>query len=675
MAVVEMQKISISAHRSNRKAILETLQKLEVIQVVEADLDETGLRHKNTADARATFEKNADLADQALAILDKYVPEKQGMLSGLAGKELIDDASFDKVVESQQDCMAVARKIVRNEKEISECSGNILKNENQKESLVPWMNLDVPMSFTGTDKTAAFIGSVQGVCDEAQVYALIKEKTEGIEELSVTVLSSESDMTNIFVLCLKEAREKVESALRSLGFAKPPQAVLGVPKKVAEDLDRDTEKQKTEIERLKKGIEEYAGSREDLRVVSDYYRTRAEKYRLLGTIPQTRKAFFIEGWVPAESAEAVAKLLTEKYGAVVDYEEKKEGETEPTLLRNNKFSRNYEPVLASYGLPQHGKVDPTTIMSFFYMFFFGMMLSDAGYGLLMVIGCGIALLKFPRMAQGMKKMITMFCWCGVSTVFWGIMFGGFFGDVIDVVAKTFFGYTGDKIVKPLWFDPLTSPMRLLIWCMLFGIIHLFFGLGIKGYQYLKDGDIVGFVSDIIAWYAFLIGLILMLLPTDLFANIAQMQFNFPPFVAPLAKGLAIGGMVVILLMSGRANKNWGLRIALGAYDIYGVTGWLSDALSYSRLLALGLATGVIASVINTMAAMVGEGKGIIGLIIFFIIFIIGSVLNFAINLLGAYVHTNRLQYVEFFGKFYDGGGEPFEPFETKTKYIEFNKEA
>ena len=675
MAVVEMQKISISAHRSNRKAILETLQKLEVIQVVEADLDETGLRHKNTADARATFEKNADLADQALAILDKYVPEKQGMLSGLAGKELIDDASFDKVVESQQDCMAVARKIVRNEKEISECSGNILKNENQKESLVPWMNLDVPMSFTGTDKTAAFIGSVQGVCDEAQVYALIKEKAEGVEELSVTVLSSESDMTNIFVLCLKEAREKVESALRSLGFAKPPQAVLGVPKKVAEDLDRDTEKQKTEIERLKKGIEEYAGSREDLRIVSDYYRTRAEKYRLLGTIPQTRKAFFIEGWVPAESAEAVAKLLTEKYGAVVDYEEKKEGETEPTLLRNNKFSRNYEPVLASYGLPQHGKVDPTTIMSFFYMFFFGMMLSDAGYGLLMVIGCGIALLKFPRMAQGMRKMLTMFFWCGVSTVFWGIMFGGFFGDVIDVVAKTFFGYTGDKIVKPLWFDPLTSPMRLLIWCMLFGIIHLFFGLGIKGYQYLKDGDIVGFVSDIIAWYAFLIGLILMLLPTDLFANIAQMQFNFPPFVAPLAKGLAIGGMVVILLMSGRANKNWGLRIALGAYDIYGVTGWLSDALSYSRLLALGLATGVIASVINTMAAMVGEGKGIIGLIIFFIIFIIGSVLNFAINLLGAYVHTNRLQYVEFFGKFYDGGGEPFEPFETKTKYIEFNKEA
>ena len=196
------------------------------------------------------------------------------------------------------------------------------------------------------------------------------------------------------------------------------------------------------------------------------------------------------------------------------------------------------------------------------------------------------------------------------------------------------------------------------------------GLGIKGYQYLKEGDVVGFVSDIVAWYALLIGLILILLPTDLFGNIAQMHFEFPAAVNMLAKVLAGAGCVVILLMSGRSNKNWGLRIALGAYDIYGITSWLSDVLSYSRLLALGLATGVIAQVINTMAAMVAKNLGIVGIVIFFIIFIVGSVLNLAINLLGAYVHTNRLQYVEFFGKFYDAGGEPFVPFETKTKYIE-----
>jgi V/A-type H+-transporting ATPase subunit I len=147
-----------------------------------------------------------------------------------------------------------------------------------------------------------------------------------------------------------------------------------------------------------------------------------------------------------------------------------------------------------------------------------------------------------------------------------------------------------------------------------------------------------------------------------------MTFTFPPVVNTLAKVLTFGGMIVIVLMSGRANKNWGLRVALGAYDIYGVTSWLSDVLSYSRLLALGLATGVIAQVINTMGSMFGGGP--IGLILFIIIFVVGNILNFAINVLGAYVHTNRLQYVEFFGKFYDAGGEPFTPFTTKTNYID-----
>jgi V/A-type H+-transporting ATPase subunit I len=384
--------------------------------------------------------------------------------------------------------------------------------------------------------------------------------------------------------------------------------------------------------------------------------------------------FFLEGWVPADSVDRVETLLTTRYGAVVEKEQKQEEEVEPTLLHNNKYSENYEPVLESYGLPQHGRVDPTFLMSIFYCFFFGMMLSDAGYGLMMAIGCFVVLKKCPRMGRGMKKMLNMFMWCGVSTTFWGIMFGGFFGNVIDVVAQTFFGYTGaTPILKPLWFDPLTQPMRLLIWCMLFGLIHLFTGLGIKGYEYLKQGDVVGFVSDIVAWYAFLIGLILILLPTDLFQNIAQMEFNFPAFVAPVAKVLTFAGMIVIVLMSGRANKNWGLRIALGAYDIYGVTSWLSDVLSYSRLLALGLATGVIAQVINTMGSMFGGGP--IGAILFAVSFLVGTVLNFAINVLGAYVHTNRLQYVEFFGKFYDGGGEPFVPFEVKSKYIDVKEEA
>ena len=649
MAVVDMQKISICAHRSNRKAILETLQSLGIMQVVIDDLDDPELMKMDTADARARFEKNADLADQAIAVLDTYVPEKAGLLSGFSGKKLIDKEAYSHIIDTQTDIMAEAREVLRNEKAISECNGNILRDENQIEALVPWMKLDVPMSFSGTKKTAAFIGTVSGVCDEAALYAQIREKAPEADALSVNVLSTENDSTNVFVLCLKEESEEVEAALRAAGFASPSQAVSGVPAREAEKCAADIEKQKAEI----------AG---------------AEKYRLLGTIPQSRNVFFLEGWVPADSVDRVETLLTTRYNAVVEKEQKQEEEVEPTLLHNNKYSENYEPVLESYGLPQHGRVDPTFLMSIFYCFFFGMMLSDAGYGLMMAIGCFVVLKKCPRMGKGMKKMLNMFMWCGVSTTFWGIMFGGFFGNVIDVVAQTFFGYTGaTPILKPLWFDPLTQPMRLLVWCMLFGLIHLFTGLGIKGYEYLKQGDVVGFVSDIVAWYAFLIGLILILLPTDLFQNIAQMEFNFPAFVAPVAKFLTFAGMIVIVLMSGRANKNWGLRIALGAYDIYGVTSWLSDVLSYSRLLALGLATGVIAQVINTMGSMFGGGP--IGAILFAVIFLVGTVLNFAINVLGAYVHTNRLQYVEFFGKFYDGGGEPFVPFEVKSKYIDVKEEA
>ena len=248
---------------------------------------------------------------------------------------------------------------------------------------------------------------------------------------------------------------------------------------------------------------------------------------------------------------------------------------------------------------------------------------------------------------------------------WGILFGGYFGDVVDVVSKTFFGHP--VTIKPLWFAPLNDPMKLLIYSMAFGVIHLFVGLGIKGYMEIKEGKILDFFCDVVLWYAFLIGLLLMLIPSGIFASIAQAQITFPPAVNMAAKVLAIGGAVGLLLMSGRANKNPALRLALGAYDIYNITGWLSDVLSYSRLLALGLATGVIASVVNQMGSMLG--KSVAGVILFIVVFIIGHAMNLAINLLGAYVHTNRLQFVEFFGKFYEGGGKPFEPFESDTKYV------
>ena len=310
-------------------------------------------------------------------------------------------------------------------------------------------------------------------------------------------------------------------------------------------------------------------------------------------------------------------------------------------------------------------------MSFFYVFFFGMMLSDAAYGVIVSIVCGILVLKFPRMSQGMKKSLKLFFYCGLSTIVWGVLFGGYFGNIVDIVTGKFFGTT---ITPPaLWFVPLNEPMKLLLYSLLFGVIHLFTGLAIKGYLCIRDGKIMDFFCDVVLWFMLLIGLLLMLLPSDLFASIAQMEIVFPGWLNTLAKALAIIGAVGIVLMSGRSNKNPALRIALGAYDLYNITGWLSDVLSYSRLLALGLATGVIASVINQMGSMLPNN--VIGIIFFILIFIVGHSMNLAINLLGAYVHTNRLQFVEFFGKFYEGGGRPFHPFRENTKYAEIKEET
>lgn len=261
-------------------------------------------------------------------------------------------------------------------------------------------------------------------------------------------------------------------------------------------------------------------------------------------------------------------------------------------------------------------------------------------------------------------------YCGLSTLFWGVMFGGYFGDFIDVFSKVYLHRP--VTVKPVWFAPLNEPMRLLVFSMLFGLIHMFLGMGLKGYMLLRDRKYLDFFCDVVLWFLLLMGLILIFIPSSMFRSISQMDLNLSPAVIQVGKWMAIIGAVGILFMSGRDKKNPFLRLALGAYDLYNITGWVSDILSYSRLLALGLATGVIASVMNQMGSMLGDS--VLGWIVFILVFVIGHIFNLLINLLGAYVHTCRLQYVEFFGKFFEGGGKEFHPFRENTKYVDIKED-
>lgn len=670
MAVLQMQRISICALKKNRKAILEKLQSMGVMEVVSI-LDEDEAFHRmDTVNARSSFEKAAGAADRALEILQVYAPEKKSMLSSLEGKALVSEEAYQKIIESKDTLIRTANQIQALDKERAEQKSEILKLENSIESLTPWLPLDVPMNYQGTAHTTMLVGTMPGEVSLEMVYNVLAEKAPEVEGTDVHVISAGTEATYLTVFCLKSDAHQVEEALRSSGFARPAQLWPQAPAQAKAEMEAEIGKQKQRITEIEQELVSLSENRESLRLLADYYRVRADKYEVLGQLPQSERTFFISGYVPEKQVARVRKALEGKYDCVIDVEEVKEDEEAPVLLENNRFAECAEGILQSYGLPKKGEIDPTSIMAVFYVILFGLMLSDAAYGAIVSIVCGIVIWKFPRMESSMRKSLQLFFWCGLSTLFWGVMFGGYFGDVVNVVSKTFFG--NEVAIPAVWFAPLDDPMKLLVFSMLLGLIHLFMGLGIKGYICLRDKRYLDFFCDVVLWFMLLVGLLIMLLPSDIFASIAQMQIIFPPVVNALGKWLAILGAVGIVLMSGRSSKNFGVRIALGAYDLYNVTGWLSDILSYSRLLALGLATGVIAQVVNQMGSMMGNS--IPGAILFIVVFIIGHIFNIAVNLLGAYVHTNRLQYVEFFGKFYEGGGREFNPFRSKTKYTDIKEE-
>ena len=666
MAIVEMRKLGVYGTKKHRKAVLEFLQEMGAVEVDSPDSENVPFEKMDTSSQRIRFAKIADEFDYVINYLKKYDTGGSRGLLNLENTQ-ITRQEFEEIEKKRRSYYSKADEVIDLEKKIQDSKAVIVRKENKIASLTPWKKLDIPLNTEKTKKTKVLIGTFPDKISEEDLYRIA---TEGLEEpipVTTEILYDENQITNVCVIATNRVAEKVEENMRAHGYSKLPFLSHRIPEQAIEKRKNDIKEEKEKIAKAEEEIATYAKYIEEFKIAADYYRTRSEKYRVLGTLPQSDKVFFIQGWTEASKADAIKTALEDKFGVVVEIEQ--DDEHAPIKLKNNHFSEASEGVLESYGLPTHGRVDPTTVMSFFYVFFFGMMLSDAGYGILMAIVCGIVILKFPRMEKGLNKMLRLFFWCGLSTAFWGFMYGGFFGDAIDVIAHTFCGVPADRqVLKPIWFAPLEEPMRLLIYCMLFGLIHLFAGLGMKGYEYLKQKDIVGFISDVIAWYMFITGLVLMLLPTSIFASIAGKQIVFSPEMVTFSKVLTIAGVVIIVLMSGRANKNWGLRIALGAYDIYGITGWLSDVLSYSRLLALGLATGVIANVINMMASMNGN------IFIFIIVFILGHTLNILINLLGAYVHTNRLQYVEFFGKFYDGGGKAFEPFKIINRYIEIKED-
>lgn len=670
MAVLAMKKLHICAMKKDRKAVLEKLQAMGIAQIDTSGEETDVFKKINTTSQRSKYEKRVQNTDAALEILQHYAPEKTSLFSSLEGKKEIDEERMREIISSRGRYNLMVKSIQDMNREIANCKAEINKCEVAIEGLKPWIHMDVPINTTGTKSTDVIIGTMGPGLTGDMIEQIVEKRQPDITAYHVTVVSADKDQTCIFVICLKSVTAKLEEALRAEGFTRISYFSKRTPEGKIEKYRKDIKTYEEQIENVKSGITELSKERENIRLLSDYYRIRADKYEILGGLLQSKSTFVITGYILQRDEARIVKELNEEFSLMIDTEDVPEDETAPVALDNPKVFASAEGVLESFGLPGKKEMDPTTPMCIFYIFLFGLMLSDAAYGLIIFLACFILLRKFPKMSDGMAKSIRLFMYCGISTLVWGVLFGGYFGDLITVVSKTFFHH--EIVIKPLWFAPLDNPMKMLVFSLLFGLIHLFGGLALKGYMCLKRKDIVGFLSDVVSWFMLITGLVMMLMPTELFASIAQMNFHFSPAVRTLSYVLAIAGALIIVVMSGRDKKNPALRLALGLYDIYNITGWLSDLLSYSRLLALGLATGVIAQVINQMGSMVGDS--VLGVIVFIVVFIIGHTFNLAINMLGAYVHTCRLQYVEFFGKFYEGGGIPFHPFKENTKYVDIKEE-
>lgn len=655
MAKLKMKKIEILAPNERSKEILDLLQLRSAVEITECEKNDS-LYSPSTRQTASQLEKYLSSANESLGVLDSYCPEKKNLLAAFAGKSEMPLSEYEKRADKASAILAQCIDILSAKKNIDQSKTDIARIKALMTGLEGWLPLEVPMQFGETGQTKVFIGTLPAAYTADELETRLYDACGGEEKISCKIISSEKTLSRAVICAHRSCSDTVFAALRELGFAYPADPTKHPPKVRYERYKCDIaklEKQITESETL---IKSKCDIREDIKFLCDYLSIRRSKYDALEKLGMSSSIVVINGWIAEDNTASLTNELEEKFGAAVSVTDPGEDEEPPVLLKNNSFAAGVESVTEMYSVPGKNDIDPNPVMSFFYYAFFGIMLSDAGYGLIMVLAMLIA--KFKLKPSGnMKRTIDMYFYCGVSTLIWGALFGSWFGDIIPVVSEQFFGKKLPSLA--IWFEPVNDPMKLMMYSFLFGIIHLFVGLGVRFYELWKHGEKLAAVCDVIPIY---------LLVTGIVPLAGGIIIDFDPTLKTIGKYLALAGAVLVVLTSGRSAKNIIGKLGGGLYGLYNAgSGYLGDVLSYSRLLALGLCTGVIGSVVNILGT-IPENK-IVKLLLLIPVFLFGHTVNLVINLIGAYVHTNRLQYVEFFSKFYEGGGRSFTPLSTQTKYF------
>ena len=633
-----MKHLRLLGMESEREALLKTMQDLECVEISHIDGSEEALKTglaKPDDRALLNAQEESRAYRAALAALDRFAPEKKGLFRKRQG---VSRASFFDE-ENERQARAAAEAINADMRRLGEIESERTKNEALRASLAPWLAVDAPLD--STDGVLSLLFGTVGATVTDDALRALSDSLSGL--LTWQQASSDKTLRYLLIACHKSVKEQALSALRELGFSTVSfRGMTGTAKEndkaLAENLAA-LEKERQEIEQRIAGL---GGKRETLLEASDRAAIALRREEAKSRLIETDKVFLLEGWLPADRCTALEKAL-EPFTCAVETREPAEDEYPqvPVQLRNNKLTRPLNMVTEMYSLPAYGTLDPNPLMAPFFILFYGIMMADMGYGILMMIASVIIGKRYrPKGTSG--ELFSLLGLCGLSTFIMGAMTGGFFGDFLTQLVAIV--SPGTVFTLPKLFDPLDDLTMILIGSMALGVVQIITGMAISLIEKCKRKKFLDAFFEEITWWIVFLGIAL----------------------AVLKKGTAVLylGCALVLLGPIVQGKGWGKLT--GVFDsIYNhVTGYFGDILSYTRLMALMLAGSVIAQVFNMLAAMPGN------VIAFLIISMLGNAMNFGLNLLGCYVHDLRLQCLEFFNKFYVDGGKPFRPMTLDTEYVD-----
>lgn len=650
--IVKMSKITLLGMDYQREELTKTLMELGIVEISELIADDYKeiIENPNVQAELSRIDTELSYIDSSLNFINKYSPVKKPLFKS---RREVKVSEFNSVIKNSDTVWSSVKEILQKEEYLISLKSEENRLSNLYMSLLPWKELIAPLEFTGTQKTVFQYGTIPSIVEWDLVQSELKEK---VQNVYIERISSDKDQQYFFLIAHKENEQECLSYLQSQGynrvtFSGLTGTVSDNIKKINKRLqDISTEREKT-IEQIKNLSEE----RNAIEILYDWL--LMEKGRLEATerIVKTKKVFLITGWVPERNALDVKKFLESKFIVSVEIEEPAEDEEFPVLLENRGIAEAGEPVMTMYSLPSSREIDPNTVMAPFFILLFGIMFSDGGYGFILSLLSGIILWRF-ELDSSMRKFMKLMFLCGISTMFWGLMFGGWFG-------------ISALVPYAVWFDMVSQPELMLSWSLLFGVIHIYAGFALKAANLIRNKKYLDALFDVGFVYVFYTGAVFCLLP-----YIPAVNADKVVSLVNLGKYMLIIGGVLLVLTQGRAKKNIFGKLTGGLSSLYDVVGFLSDVLSYSRLLALGLATSIIASIINEISFMF-DMPIVLKAVLAVAILLVGHTVNFAINALGAYVHSCRLQYLEFFGKFYTGGGQAFSPLKINTKYTKLKSDA